>query len=389
MKQTVLQHADFQKQRKPESKKNGRSVQQKRLPLVCKVIFLLSAVSALLYGAFRLNADFAQWFNQSISHYGRMLLGVLTAWLPFSLAELLFITIPLWAVALIVIAIKHYSSCRHDALVFLGILSSLVLSVLILFVWNFAPGYYDRGLAEKLELKREKVSAEELEQTATILAEQINALSDEITFLESGHSLMPYSYQEMNDKLLVAYERFCEKHSFMDNFYSCVKPVMLSEPMSYTHITGVYTFFTGEANINVNFPDYCIPYTAAHELAHQRGIAREDEANFVAFLVCMESDDSYIRYSALLNVYEYVGNALYSANKTLYRKVNSTLPQEVHDEEAAYSAFFEKYRENVVADVSQQTNNAYLQSQGNKEGSKSYNMVVDLAVAYYRAQSSQ
>lgn len=389
MKQKALQNLAPTERQNKRAKKSAPAAPTKRLPLVCKLIFLLSAVSALLYGLFRLNADFAQWFNQSISHYGRMLLATLTAWLPFSLAELLLITIPLWAVALIVIAVKHYSSCAHDALVFLGILSSLVLSVLILFVWNFAPGYYDRGLAEKLELNREKVSAEELEQTATVLTEQINALSDEITFLESGSSLMPYSYQEMNDKLLEAYERFCEKHSFMSTFYSRVKPVMLSEPMSYTHITGVYTFFTGEANINVNFPDYCIPYTAAHELAHQRGIAREDEANFIAFLVCMESDDAYIRYSALLNVYEYVGNALYSANKTLYRKVNSTLPEEVHAEEAAYSAFFEKYKENVVADVSQQTNNAYLQSQGNKEGSKSYNMVVDLAVAYYRAQNAK
>ena len=362
---------------------------KKKLPLVCKVIFVLAAASAVLYILFRVNSSFAQWFNQYISHYGRMILGLLTAWIPFSLAELLLVTIPLWATVLIVVAVKHYSNSAHNALVFLGILSSLVLSVLIIFVWNFAPGYYDKGLAGKLELNREKVSPAELEQTATILVEQMNALTDEITFLESGSSLMPYSYGEMNDKLLKAYDRFCESNDFMDTFYSRVKPVMLSEPMTYTHITGVYTFFTGEANINVNFPDYCIPYTAAHELAHQRGIAREDEANFIAFLVCMESDDPYIQYSALLNVYEYVRNALYSASKERYRKVNKLLSEEIYAEGVAYSEFFEKYKENVVAEVSQQTNNAYLQSQGNKEGSKSYNMVVDLAVAYYRPQFQQ
>ena len=202
--------------------------------------------------------------------------------------------------------------------------------------------------------------------------------------MESGHSLMPYSYEEMNEKLLKAYDRFCEKYDFMDTFYSKVKPVMLSEPMSYTHITGVYTFFTGEANINVNFPDYTVPYTAAHELAHQRGIAREDEANFVAFLVCMESDDPYIRYSACLNVYEYLCSALRSADRALYLRSYEKLPVGVKNEEIAYSAFFVKYKENVAADISQATNNSYLQSQGNPEGTRSYNMVVDLAVAYFR-----
>jgi hypothetical protein len=163
---------------------------------------------------------------------------------------------------------------------------------------------------------------------------------------------------------------------------------MLSEPMSYTHITGVYTFFTGEANINVHFPDYTVPYTAAHELAHQRGIAKEDEANFIAFLVCMESDDPYIRYSACLNLYEYVVVALRKADKELYRESYLALPTEVQNEEIAYSRFMEKYRDNIVADVSHKTNDIYLQSQGSPEGSKSYNLVVDLAVAYYKGQTN-
>ena len=51
-------------------------------------------------------------------------------------------------------------------------------------------------------------------------------------------------------------------------------------------------------------------------MAHQRGIAREDEANFIAFLVCMASDDPYIRYSGYLEVYEYVASSLYSDDRS-------------------------------------------------------------------------
>ncbi|MBR7099038.1 MAG: DUF3810 domain-containing protein [Clostridia bacterium] len=181
-----------------------------------------------------------------------------------------------------------------------------------------------------MELERREVSADELFQTATILSEQLNELSDELIFAgDASSSVMPYSYSEMNQKLMDAYQTYTADHDFPDHFYSRVKPVMLSRPMSYTHITGVYSFFTGEANINVHFPDYTVPFTAAHELAHQRGVAREDEANMIAFLVCMESEDAYIRYSALLSVYEYVASALYSADRALYVSVYQTLPTEV------------------------------------------------------------
>ena len=194
---------------------------------------------------------------------------------------------------------------------------------------------------------------------------------------------MPYTFDEMSKKLVEAYAKVCDEYDFIPRLSSRVKPVMLSESWTYTHISGVYTYFTGEANINTNFPDYTIPYTAAHEMAHQRGIAREDEANFIAFLVCIASDDPYIRYSGYLEVYEYVASSLYSADKTLYSTVRAKLKNNVREEMAAYSVFFDKYRENVAATISETVNNGYLQMQGTV-GSKSYGLVVDLTVAYYR-----
>ena len=359
----------------------------RRLPRFCIGVYLLTAVSALLYFIFTKSPDFSDRFNRSISQTVRRLLAALTSWLPFSLAELLLLLLPLLIGVAIAIGTKRYCDSNRSLLIYVGILLSVICICSILFVWGFAPGYYGSTLDQKLGLSREKCSAEELYQTATILSSELNAVSEEIVFLEDGSSLMPYSYEEMNRKLIKAYESFCEKNGFMGTFPSKTKPVMLSEPLSYTHITGIYTFFTGEANLNVNFPDYTLPFTAAHELAHQRGIAREDEANFVAFLVCMESDDPYIRYSGLLNVYEYVISALASADRALYRTSYESLPTEIKNEEKAYAEFFEKYRENVAADISEATNNSYLQSQGATEGTRSYHMVVDLAVAYYRNAS--
>ena len=205
--------------------------------------------------------------------------------------------------------------------------------------------------------------------------EELNELTDGVAFSESSNfSVMPYGYSELNQKLIYAYELASEKYDFIHTFDSSIKRIMLSEPMTYTHISGVYTFFTGEANINTNFPDYTLPFTAAHELAHQRGFAREDEANFIAFLVCIESPDKYIRYSGYLNLYEYLAGALSSANMEYYAKISTTVDKNVKLERIAYSNFFEKYRENVIEKVSDAVNDTFLTVNGT-EGTKSYGMV--------------
>ena len=238
-------------------------------------------------------------------------------------------------------------------------------------------------LDEKLGIETQPIGKYDLYNSSVYLAAEINKLAPEIEYDVDGFSVMPYSMSEMNTKLLDAYDKFCDKNKFLNNFPSRLKPVLMSEGMSYAHITGVYTFFTGESNLNVGFPDYTIPYTAAHELAHQRGIAREDEANMIAFLVCMESDDTYIRYCAYVNMYEYVANALYKADKELFKKADVNLAREVYAEQVAYSKFFKKYQKSVTSQISGTVNDIYLQSQGTV-GKKSYGMVVDITVAYLK-----
>ena len=356
---------------------------QERLPRACIVLLILTAVCAVLAVAFRLSSPFADAFNRWISQPLRMLLATVTSPLPFSLAEALLLFSPVALGLLIVYAVRNCTdSWRAVGLYLLRVLSFVCL-FFILFVLVFNAGYFGATLEDetKLDLDRAAVSADDLYATALHLAEHITRESDAIKYRYQDFSVMPYTLATLNAKLLDAYDGFCAEHPFMTNFDSRVKPVMLSVPMSYTHITGVYSYFTGEANLNVNFPDYTIPFTAAHELAHQRGIAREDEANFIAYLVCISSDDAYIRYSGYLNLYEYVANALYMADDELYFEARSALPDAVRYEQRAYSAFFDRYRDSVASEVSGTVNDTYLKLQGT-EGTRSYGLVVDLAVAY-------
>ena len=358
---------------------------RERLPRFALILYSLAGVSLILYIVMTYSTAFSDWFNQTVSAGIRSVLSLLTSWIPFSMGEAVIMLLPLGLFLVLRLAIRHYCGSWKAAFVYVGILLSIAATLFSTFTMGFAAGYRGSALDQKLELDRAPVSAEELYSTAMILVDNINSLTGEIDYGSDSFSIMPYTLSKMNRSLNATYAKTTKEYDFITHVTSRVKPVLFSEVMSYMHITGVYSFFTGEANINVNFPDYTIPYTAAHEMAHQRGIAREDEANFMAFLVCIRSDDPYIRYCGYLNTYEYVASALYRADKDLYYRVADRLNQHVVEEMVAYNDFYDKYRDTTASQISGAVNDSYLQSQGSP-GTVSYGMVVDLTVAYYKAQ---
>lgn len=353
-----------------------------RLPRFTYVFFGIGALSLIMYLIAIFYTPFADFFNRYISSIIRGAFATVTNVIPLSLVEMLIITMPITLILIIKFSINKYSKTWRDAGIFCVIMLSILSMIFSLFVCSFGIGYYTSTLDKKLSLDKKTVSAKELALTAEWLIENVNSEIENVSFEEKSSSIMPYSIREMNEKLLSAYERVSANHHFIPTLTSYIKPVMLSEPMTYTHISGVYTFFTGEANLNINAPDYCLPYTTAHELAHQRGISREDEANFIAFLVCTESDDPYIRYCGYLNLCEYVLNALYSADAKLWEQTYKKLDNRAIYEMIAYNKFYEPYQDNIVGEVSGAVNDAYLQANGT-QGSISYGLVVDLAVAYF------
>ena len=261
-------------------------------------------------------------------------------------------------------------------------LLSLVSVIYTLSIFGYEPGFYNRPVAEKLELNREDLSPEQLRDTALILIDQIEQDLPYVVFPQDTYSAMTFSYGEMNDKLNAAYDTLCDTYPDFERLHSNTKPVMLSEPWTYTHISGMYTFFTGEANVNVNYPDFIVVSSAAHEMAHQRGINREDEANFIAYLVCSMSEDPYVRYCGNIDVLNSVLSQLYSASQELYWQVSDLVPKEVKQENTAYSQFFDQYRETVVSEVSTAVNDKFITSNNQPAGVKSYGLVVDLVAAY-------
>ena len=159
--------------------------------------------------------------------------------------------------------------------------------------------------------------------------------------------------------------------------------MFFSRVMSAMNFTGVYFAFTGESNINVDAPACLTPSTIAHELSHQRGIASEQECNFLAVLASTTSGDPVYEYSGWLMGYIHLGNALYQADPAAWQAIRDSLPDTVLADLASNNAYWASF-EGAAADASQKVYDTILKGYGQEDGIRSYGTVVDLLVAYYR-----
>lgn len=356
---------------------------KKNIPTGALVMIILALVCAAVKIAAVISEPFAVFFNENISALFRAVFAHITSLVPFSIAETVIIcAIPL-AVVFIVYCIRV--SAKKGTLTRQAFrLLAVICFIFSTFMLNYGTGYDVPTLDKRLGTEVAAPTADELYSACAMATIKTYELENKVLVSKNGSTRMPYSFSEMTDKLNAAYGTLYEKYDFITPLHTGVKQIALSRPLTYTHMSGFYTFFTGEANVNVNYPDYITVYTTAHEMAHQRGIAREDEANFIAFLACTSSDDDYIRYCGYANILEYLCSALAKADPERFKNdVYGFLPKTLINEYRAFSAFFEPYSGSIASDISSAANDAYLKSQGVSEGEQSYGLVVNLAAAYF------
>ena len=164
------------------------------------------------------------------------------------------------------------------------------------------------------------------------------------------------------------------------------KPLFSSLLMSYLGLSGFYYPWTGEANYNDQVPDSELPLVIAHEKAHQRAFASEDEASFAGFLACLYSGSTYARYSAYLFAQRQLLRELFRAAPERARAATlERLPGVQRDLEAV-ARFWDRYH-GVASRVTSSVNDSYLKLHRVKGGIRSYGRSARLLVLLGRHQN--
>ncbi len=357
-------------------------MKKRKLPLPFLVILILFVLALSVRAIARLSKPFADFYTRTVGAAFRFVMAKLTGWFPFSLAEILVCLIPIFFILLIVWGILSIRS-RERFRRFVAFTLAVPMIIYTLFVGTYAIGYHTTSLSDRLSLPAINVGKTELYEVTAWAAQNAATLSARFSLTDDGTE-MPYDWDTMTDKLNDAYSALSDKLPFLQAHRTTLKPILLSDAMTYTGIVGVYSFFTGESNVNTTYPDYSTVFTAAHEMAHQRGIAHENEANFIAFLACIGSADDYLQYVGYMNLLDYLRSPLYGTDKDAYAAAVSLYTPTMAGDVRAYAACYDAHRNETVHNIATGMNDSYLQSQGTA-GSITYGLVVDLAVAYYYA----
>jgi len=168
-----------------------------------------------------------------------------------------------------------------------------------------------------------------------------------------------------------------------DRKYGRAKRPLTSRALCYLGIEGYFSPFTGEANLNSLTPAVSLPHSIAHEKAHQRGFAPEDEANFMGYLVAAAADDPLARYAAFVFAQRQLLGALHDLDADRYaRLVDGRLPgvrRDIEDEREFWVSFY-----GPGTRAARRANDLYLKSNRVEGGIRSYGMSLRLLLQYSR-----
>ena len=236
----------------------------------------------------------------------------------------------------------------------------------------------------------EESSLEELYNLNMYLTKQAYELREQLELIDKDineegiFEFTDITWKELTNTASKAFDNLSLAYPIFKGKYGSPKPILSSKFMSRMEITGIFWPFTLEANVNIHAPDYTIPATMAHEMAHLRGFMREDEANYIAFLACNYSDDLVFKYSGTMLALNSAGNALYREDPMLYSKTRNHYNDGMVSDLRHKSNYWSQFNDTVISTASNKMNDTYLKANNQKDGIKSYGRIVDLLLAGYK-----
>lgn len=251
----------------------------------------------------------------------------------------------------------------------------------------------------------------ELIAVYNLVAEQCNQLAEVMERDESGRVVYAGVDGEMRDasfgeqlksladKARAQMRALGKTYPQLDGFYPRPKALLTSDFMCQQYMKGYYFPFSMEANYNDVMQILNIPETMCHELAHLRGYIFEDEANFISYLACIQSEDAFFRYSGYIGVLNYLNNDLYKAwqdSRASYDAAVAVIQPVAVSDQVWFDDVFVTQEEwdringkalidtEIVDEVADTFIDANLKINGVTDGAVSYSRVVRLLLQYYR-----
>ncbi|MEI6948786.1 DUF3810 domain-containing protein [Paraflavisolibacter sp. H34] len=353
-----------------------------------KILVALLSVAALIK-LLSLNAGWVErYYTYGFYPKVAAVLRLVFGWVPVSVGDLLYGAAFFYLVAkagkLIGILgrrqVKEYLS-----LVLLKKFLRLVTGIYLVFNIFWGLNYNRQGVARQLGLQVAPYSVQDLDTLTTVLLQRLNACAARVN---PGERSELESNRLLFEGGMAAFREAEKELPFLALRHPSIKPSVFSSIGHFFGFTGYYNPFTGEAQIKTSIPAFIKPFVVTHEIGHQLGYAKENEANFAAYLACRRSASAEFRYSVYYELYRY---AIGEMNRRDTLRAQGYLrhlhPQVVADNLALINYFLQT--DNAMEPVVSSLYDEFLRWNSQPKGKMTYNEVISWLIAYGKKYGMQ
>jgi hypothetical protein len=170
----------------------------------------------------------------------------------------------------------------------------------LLFLGTWGLNYSRMPLSQRLTFDEARITTTAKTQLLTLTAHRLNELAPRVDAVQPDEA-------RNIDRLALSSARILRglgvsapivpsraKASVLDGFLRAASTPGLTYPLTH------------EVVLDSTLLPVERPFLLAHEWAHVAGVADEAEANFVAWLTCVASDDPFVQYAGWLALYSWI-----------------------------------------------------------------------------------
>ena len=310
-------------------------------------------------------------------------LRAVLGWIPFSVGDLLYFFAFGWFVFKAWKFIRLLAKRQvKEYLSWILFKKYLRLTLWIYIVFNVFWGLnYDRqGVAKQFGLAANQYSPIDLFELTAALQQLLNFYASHV---DSTKRLQLKNNQSLFKQGIAAYKNAAREHAFLSYHQPSIKPSSLTFAGRYFGFTGYYNPFTAEAQIKTDVPVFTRPFILCHEIGHQVGYAKENEANFSSYLAGRVSDNPDFRYSVYYDMYAYAMSDLLIYNSPCFIELKKSEHPQVKKDIKTYREYILKSK-NAVEPVMSVAYDRYLRLNKQPRGKETYNEVVAWLIAYMK-----
>lgn len=328
---------------------------------------LLAGAAGLALAAAKI-PGFADWYSTTVYPVLVRTIGRAAGLAALSISEIVCYLLPVLIILDLIINRKRISRFFIHLLL-------LVSLIAFMYEANCGVNYHRNGFVQP-ELYETVFEEGELEDFCEFIIER---LSDK----ETAEAAYP-DKDQLAAKAVNAMNDLGKDYANLQGFYPKPKYMkLISGAFSAMGVSGIYSPFAIEANVNGQMPDMEVPFTSCHELSHLRGYMIEGEANYIGWLACIGSQDPAFNRSGWLIAWNYAASALRRTDPESFAKIAGKLPDYAVRELTENHEFWESH-ETKASEVQDKVNDAYLKSNGVEDGVSSYGRLTTLMLLWYR-----